>query len=267
MFISAEEVNIETINKELPEQIRVFSAKRVTKGFNSKTNCDARTYIYMLPTFSFAKHDVDIKQEIFRIDDETFNHVNEVLKNFIGTKNFHNFTSKKNFKDPSAMRFIMSFECEKPFVRNDVEFAVIKVKGQSFMLHQIRKMIGLALAIVRGHTTIDVLNQSYSLDRLDIPMAPGLGLVLDQVHYDRYNARYGNTHDKLDWLETEEEVTEFKEKYIYPTIVETEIKEKSMMLWLETLPRHSYSVRNDDNNVENDDENNESDDEPVSDKK
>jgi tRNA U38,U39,U40 pseudouridine synthase TruA len=42
------------INSFLPSEIRVHSIKRVTKNFNSKTGCDARTYLYMTPTFAFA---------------------------------------------------------------------------------------------------------------------------------------------------------------------------------------------------------------------
>ena len=39
-----------------------------------------------------------------------------------------------------SIKFI--FQCGKPFVRDNCEFCVISLKGQSFMLHQIRKMIG-----------------------------------------------------------------------------------------------------------------------------
>ena len=56
-----------------------------------------------------------------------------------------------------------------------------KVKGQSFMLHQIRKMIGMAIAVVRGDTDESVIVESWNTDRIDIPRAPGLGLMLEEV--------------------------------------------------------------------------------------
>ena len=36
----------------------------------------------------------------------------------------------------------MSFDVGHPFVRGDVEFVSLTVEGWSFVLHQIRKMIG-----------------------------------------------------------------------------------------------------------------------------
>ncbi|KAJ8942907.1 hypothetical protein NQ314_009882 [Rhamnusium bicolor] len=56
----AENIDIAKINAELPDVIRVFAYKRVTKGFNSKSQCDSRTYIYMLPTICFAEHNQEI---------------------------------------------------------------------------------------------------------------------------------------------------------------------------------------------------------------
>lgn len=57
------------------------------------------------------------------------------------------------------------------------------ISGQSFMLHQIRKMMGLMIAIVRGLTTADTISRAYEKDKLDIPIAPGLGLLLEEVPF------------------------------------------------------------------------------------
>ncbi|XP_056636243.1 pseudouridylate synthase 1 homolog isoform X1 [Diorhabda sublineata] len=249
-----DKIDLAQINEELPEVIRVFAYKRVTKGFNSKSQCDSRTYTYLIPTVAFAPHDKDVLQKDFRLDEETFAKVNDLLKHYLGTKNFHNYTSKKKHNDPSANRYMKSFVCEKPFVKNDVEFAILKVQGQSFMLHQIRKMIGCLLAVVRGLATEDLIQNSFKSDKVIIPRAPGLGLVLEYVHYDRYNYRYGTDgiHEKLTWEEVEDRVAEFKEKYIFPTIINKEIEEESMLWWLNNkLSRHSYDLE----------EENESDDE------
>ena len=57
------------VNEQLPKQIRMFGTvktivffeitfilgvKRVAASFNSKNSCDARTYIYILPTYAFC---------------------------------------------------------------------------------------------------------------------------------------------------------------------------------------------------------------------
>lgn len=241
-----EDTKVETINNHLPAQIHVLAIKRATKGFNSKSSCDARTYSYMLPTFAFAPSTVE-PSESYRITSEVMDSVRSTLKVFEGTHNFHNFTSRKKPLDPSATRYIMSFEMGEPFISKDLEFCELRVKGQSFMLHQIRKMVGLTIAVARGLAPIDTVTRAWNTERLDLPVAPGLGLILEEVHYERYNQRFGKDgiHEPLDWSEVEAEVTAFKENFIYPTIIESEVEEKSMMTWLETLHLHSYSIRED----------------------
>ncbi|KAH8278948.1 hypothetical protein KR018_011602, partial [Drosophila ironensis] len=246
-----DELDLEAFNADLPEQIRLFGVERVTKGFNAKDQCNARTYTYTLPTVSFASHEEKIEelQETFRIAPELLVKVRDTLKLYEGTKNFHNFTSKKNFHDPSAKRFIMSFESSDPFLSpQGIEFVTLKVKGQSFMLHQIRKMVGLAIAIVRGNTTTESLERALTEERLDLPMAPGLGLVLDTVHYERYNDRYGKDgiHNPLTWEKQETQVQEFIEREIFSQIYKTEAEQRNMLDWLGTLHYHSYDTRRDD---------------------
>lgn len=217
--------------------------KRVTGGFNSKNKCDARTYSYMLPTFAFAHKDHDVQEEVYRLDRETLDKVNKLLACYKGTHNFHNFTSQKGPRDPSAKRYIMEMYCGEPFVRENMEFAVIKVKGQSFMMHQIRKMIGLVIAIVKGYAGESIMERSWGEEKVDVPKAPGLGLVLERVHFEKYNRRFGNDglHEPLEWTEEEEKIAVFKEQYIYPTIINTEREEKSMVNWLNTLPIHDFN--------------------------
>uniref|UniRef100_A0A8C5YUU2 Pseudouridine synthase 1 n=1 Tax=Marmota marmota marmota TaxID=9994 RepID=A0A8C5YUU2_MARMA len=235
---------LDKINSHLPSHIRILGLKRVTGGFNSKNKCDARTYLYMLPTFAFAHKDRDVQDETYRLSPETLRLVNRLLSCYKGTHSFHNFTSQKGPREPSARRYILDMYCEEPFLREGLEFAVIKVKGQSFMMHQIRKMVGLVVAIVKGYAPESVLERSWGEEKVDVPKAPGLGLVLERVHFEKYNQRFGGDglHEPLDWAQEEGKVAAFKEQHIYPTIVSTERDERSMAQWLSTLPVHDFSA-------------------------
>ncbi|KAE8634891.1 hypothetical protein XENTR_v10002459 [Xenopus tropicalis] len=244
---------VEKINENLPSHIRILGLKRVTGRFNSKNSCDARTYSYTLPTFAFSHKDKEAQDENFRLSQETLNRVNELLALYKGTRNFHNFTSQKGPRDPSAKRYIMEMHCEPPFQQGGLELAVIKVKGQSFMMHQIRKMIGLVIAVVKGFAPTSIIERSWGEEKVDIPKAPGLGLVLERVHFEKYNRRFGNDglHESLNWTEEEEKIESFKKEHIYPTIIQTEIDEKSMLAWLATLPIHDYDATSVQQNQDN----------------
>nr|XP_023692313.1 tRNA pseudouridine synthase A isoform X2 [Paramormyrops kingsleyae] len=235
---------LDKINSHLPSQMKVLGLKRVTGGFNSKNKCDARTYSYMMPTIAFAPKELDVLDNGFRMDEGTLQMVNRLLCRFKGTHNFHNYTSQKGPRDPSARRYIMEMECGKPFVRQGLEFAVIQVKGQSFMMHQIRKMIGLVIAVVKGYATVNIQDRSWGEEKVDIPKVPGLGLVLEKVHFEKYDKRFGGdgVHEPLDWTQEADKIAAFKEEHIYPTIVQTELEEKSMLNWMKTLPIHDFEA-------------------------
>jgi tRNA pseudouridine38-40 synthase len=134
----------------------------------------------MIPTFAFTPLDQNVVED-YRITKEVLESLREILKIYLGTKNFHNFTSRRKSTDPSSKRYIMSFTASDPFIKDEKEYLILRVKGQSFMLHQIRKMIGLAVAYMRGFAGKDTFTKTWALDRIDIPKAPGVGLVLDQV--------------------------------------------------------------------------------------
>ncbi|XP_045454485.1 tRNA pseudouridine synthase A [Melitaea cinxia] len=235
------EVNIDEINSRLPPCIKVFTIKRATNKFNSKSKCNARTYSYTLPTYVFEPSlSTEQERKTYRISAEKMTKVNEVLAFYKGTKSYHNFTEKKHYQDPSSLRYMMSFKLERLFHECEMEFAELLVKGQSFMLHQIRKMVGLMIIVVRGQTDIGMLEKAFGKEKVIIPTAPGLGLVLDKVHYERYDAKFKDSHESLSWDEEDEAVERFKREQIFPNIVKGEIEENSMGLWLEKVKGHSF---------------------------
>ena len=59
-------------------------------------------------------------------------------------------------------------KCSKPFLKDGYEFVVIRVRGQSFMLHQIRKMIGMTIAMVRGFAANDSLDLCWTANKVNM---------------------------------------------------------------------------------------------------
>lgn len=74
-------------------------------------------------------------------------------------------------------------ECRvtEPFLVKGMEFISFEIKGQSFMLHQIRKMVSLVIGISRGIIDESVFEKVFSTEKVRIPTAPSLGLFLDRV--------------------------------------------------------------------------------------
>lgn len=84
----------EQLNEFLPKDIRVVCVRRTTPTFHAQKTCDSRTYSYTLPTYAFAELD-KLTNSNYRITPEKIEEVNELLKCYVGTHNFFNYTSRK----------------------------------------------------------------------------------------------------------------------------------------------------------------------------
>ncbi|XP_078486931.1 pseudouridylate synthase 1 homolog [Ciona intestinalis] len=230
---------VDLINQHLPEDIVVMAVRRTTQGFNAQLKAEGRTYSYTLPTFAFA--DYGTGNTSYKITEDKLLKVKSILHRYKGTHTFHNFTSGKRMGEMSAQRFIIEFEHGDPFLVQDVEFITLTIKGQSFMLHQIRKMIGLLIAMVNGLAKEQHFIRAFSEPLEDIPKAPGTGLVLEKVHYDGFNKGPAKQHGGVDFTDVQDKIDEFRKTRILPYIYKKEIEESSMLDWLETLSRHDYS--------------------------
>ncbi|KAK7388352.1 hypothetical protein VNO78_23167 [Psophocarpus tetragonolobus] len=166
---------------------------------------------------------------------------NKILKYFVGTHNFHNFTTRTKAEDPAARRYIISFNASTTLVVAGMEFVKCEVVGQSFMLHQIRKMIGLAVAIMRNCAPESLIDKALQQDvNINVPTAPEVGLYLDECFFASYNQKWKDSHEELSMKAYEKEAEEFKMKYIYSHIASTEQKEGTVALWLHSLNHRNY---------------------------
>ena len=166
-----QEAFVDLLNLHLPESIRCVFINRVTMRFDARVHCDRRVYEYYLPN-RIGHHDLDISKLEFE------------MKKFEGTHNFHNFTRGVGPKDKSAIRHIVCASVKDV----DDGFACVRLSGQSFLLNQIRKMIGLALEVCLGLAPPEAINTSLISESLvHIHMVPGEGLVLDRLHFRGYD--------------------------------------------------------------------------------
>ncbi|BBM99584.1 tRNA pseudouridine38-40 synthase [Marchantia polymorpha subsp. ruderalis] len=172
----------------------------------------------------------------FQFGEDCINRLNRVLGRFVGSHSYHNFTPRTKATDPSSLRYIISFEAESKFVVDGVEFVRCSVVGQSFMLHQIRRMVGLAVAVVRGCAPESILETALRRDsEVKVPMAPELGLFLEECYYSSYNSKFGKLHEEVSLVDYTTDVRKFKHEVIYPHIASTEARDLVFASWVQRI--------------------------------
>lgn len=198
------------------------------------------------------------RMQAYRASEEDLERFNRILAFYCGTHNFHNFTIGKGPKDASAQRHIKTFAAGKPFIVESVdksagslEWVAVRVHGLSFMLHQIRKMIGLAIIAMRldayePEHLKKLFNRLFSsTEKFNVPKAPALGLFLDRPLFEGYNKKFGQEagRELMDFTPFEERITAFKNEIIYPEIFEGEFRTREFWNWLKCLDDHAYDFK------------------------
>jgi hypothetical protein len=115
---------------------------------------------------------------------------------------------------------MMSIDVAEPKLIGSTEWLRIKIHGQSFMLHQIRKMIGAVLIAIRyGVGEESIRHTLTTKENMHIPKAPAQGLLLERPVFSGMKQKlekFGN--EALDWEPYTEEIEKFKDEFIYKSI-------------------------------------------------
>ncbi|KAF8820711.1 tRna pseudouridine synthase, partial [Cardiosporidium cionae] len=121
----------------------------------------------------------------------------------------------------------------------------MELKGQSFLLNQIRKMLGLAIEVYRGTAPSNAIEECLKTsEKRYIHLAPPEGLLLLKPEYKRYNAyRVGppSNTPPLDLSTIDAEITAFKQNNLYPKMFEA-IQGGIWEKWLRILSKYPFNT-------------------------
>ncbi|KAI8072923.1 pseudouridine synthase [Gongronella butleri] len=243
---------VEKINAHLPGQIRVWGYLETQGSFHAKMDCDSRRYEFLLPTYTLmpmaqwlgappgaTRH---AAKSTFRASRSSLDAFSQAMRLFLGTHRFHNYTIRvKEHTNMSLKRYIKAIDVSDPIIlQNGMEWVRIRLHGQSFMLHQIRKMIAMAILVTRSETSLCAIEQSLQADTcFNIPKAPALGLLLDRPVFDWYNQKIDSARRQpLDFDKHKDQMEAFKEQWIDQQIIQTEMDEGTFELFLDQFDAH-----------------------------
>ncbi|KAF8623033.1 hypothetical protein AX15_006545 [Amanita polypyramis BW_CC] len=276
------------VNELLPPEIRLWGYVRAQNSFNARLACDSRKYTYYFPSYILlpprpdsgfdralwqqggsstreidgldyafwegresATREEDLaRKRAWRVNPRQMARLREMAAKFEGTHNFHNFTVHRDFKDRSNQRYMKKIEVADPVVYGETEWVSVLFHGQSFMLHQIRKMMTALVVSCKTGTPSHVIDKLYGPRVLLIPKMPSLGLLLEEPVFDSYNERMAVINEKLhpddpayrppiDFDLHREHIIKFKDDFIYKNMREVEDQTGLFDAWMRTIDSYS----------------------------
>jgi len=232
------------------------------KDDNDSTNDDDSDTKTTLRANIFTKEEIQKLQSkltSYRLPQSKLDNFQKVLQTYKGTHSFHNYTNRKKPGDASCKRYILSFDVIPAQTQispyDNSQWIVTQVVGQSFLLHQIRKMISMAIDVCRGSVPdINIMDKSFDpLKVIPLDVAPSQGLLLEMSYFDGYNKykvlndhnhEQTETYEKnvLSWHVTNEqngvltdiqkEIKDFKENVIIDYTMKEEFNDGNFLEYI-----------------------------------
>ncbi|WVQ96606.1 tRNA pseudouridine(38-40) synthase [Kwoniella sp. CBS 9459] len=178
----------------------------------------------------------------WRLDAKTLDRFRALIAEYKGTHNFHNYTVGKPFNDRTVKRYMIKLEVKDPQVYGDIEWVSVQIHGQSFMLHQIRKMISMAMLACRTGSPPSLIPETFGPKRIHVPKAPPLGLLLEAPQFGVYNSRITDKRgglqedrDPVNFGLYAEKMHAFKVKWIYERLRQEELEAHVFHKWMRQM--------------------------------
>ncbi|KAH0787382.1 tRNA pseudouridine synthase family protein [Histomonas meleagridis] len=216
------------INSNLPQgsTIVVWKAIDVGRHFQAQKFAEYRKYLYLMPLYALG-------------DNPDFDFIkNQVLPEFIGEKNYHNYTRGVSPTNPSAMRTITHFSFSDPFDLEGEQYILWTIRGKSFMINQIRKMLATVLSCAFGLLSIEDLRKTFTATKWALPRLPGDGLMLDRVEYPGFKRNaaktpeFANPNKDVEFEIVRPQIEKWKSDVLFPHIASIVKQEDTFRVWI-----------------------------------
>ncbi|SAM09648.1 hypothetical protein [Absidia glauca] len=158
---------VETLNRVLPQDIRIVAWSPVAPTFNARFDCVSRTYRYM-----FLRDTLDL--DAMRL----------AASHLIGIHDFRNFCKLDPSKQTNHTRHILSIDIVPCSSKHQYE---VVIKGKAFLWHQVRYIMSILFLVGQGHEPASIvpelLNINHVSARPDYPLASALPLLLHHCEF------------------------------------------------------------------------------------
>ncbi|CAJ1434321.1 unnamed protein product [Effrenium voratum] len=171
----------------LPPDLELHGAAFVSKRYSARWEGTQREYRFLVPTFcvvpnleatrlwlsnnrpgqaptEFSKEDLKLLEKELclketRLGSEHLGRFRQALARFEGTHFFGNFANKKlDPRGPQGFRHIVRISCGDPWVdENGREWVTLDICANSFLTHQIRKMVATAALVAQGALSMEFI--------------------------------------------------------------------------------------------------------------
>jgi len=167
-------------NNALPSDITTRSLQLVNDSFNPFCDVSQKIYYYHF----FIERPLPLIQRYgyyypYKLD---FDLLRQALQFFVGTHDFCSFKSSEDLRE-NTIRTIDAIDLE--YIPRYKMYR-ITVKGQKFLRHMIRRIVGASLSIAskQGHSLQSLQDVMNACDpKHTLPNAPAKGLMLHKIIY------------------------------------------------------------------------------------
>jgi tRNA pseudouridine38-40 synthase len=199
------------LNRTLPESIRILAAKNVPNTFHARHSAVAKTYEYRV-RLTMPGCEVVCSPFLARyvyafpwpLD---LNELESAAQHFVGEHDFVSFAAtdpdsttrnerttdaqSTNLEEQhSTIRTIFSSTWEKQGTE-DVDLLLYRVRGNGFLHHMVRNLVGTMLDVGRGHLKVEAIPGIFAARSRSAagPTAPARGLFLHSVDYKNVHSK------------------------------------------------------------------------------